>query len=331
MQLSICIFFLQSINTVHSLSETLTWAQQWTYSAATLPETLEARFIVYDPYWEWKDCIFSIGGPNCAQCMYCYNITSDTLYTWDESGFDDLTSFDLENDVFSNTVHYYNTTLAYFINKYISNIYQYDFSTKTLTTLYNMDAHNVDAACLVGRPPNSANKNELYIIPGDVDNRLYIYSINENVTYQGPNLTYSRVGQSCISTDYYKHLDGSNYQYDNKSIGYDYLYVIAGDTPYIERINLSNTYNDVLTNSWETLSVTLNNVQGFNYDFGGTVRHIFVAPFKNFIYLIGGQSSLSADYDISDITAFDLDSSTLHKIGDAMYDSAAWWGAITGI
>ena len=61
-----------------------------------------------------------------------------------------------------------------------------------------------------------------------------------------------------------------------------YLYVIGGDTTYIERININRL------DAWEVLTVRLDDMQDTSLDLSGSTRCFSPISFENFIYLTPG-------------------------------------------
>ena len=136
------------------------------------------------------------------------------------------------------------------------------------------------------------------MVTGDSTQRFFYYDLNTSILTQSTSPTYNRVGQNCIGNDY-------------SGDGETYLYLIGGDTIYIERINMYD-----IGSGWETLGVTLNDVMNSTASYSSGVRHLGIVGYYNYIYFIAGRV---AAVENPDVVVFNVETMKLFKIGEYPY------------
>ena len=62
----------------------------WTVSPTELTRNDKYTYAAYsdDPAYNYPDCIFVFGGTNVGNSIYCYNISTNSLYKWDHFSVD---------------------------------------------------------------------------------------------------------------------------------------------------------------------------------------------------------------------------------------------------
>lgn len=211
--------------------------ESWITSPVTLPANAYYGFAVYAEESSFSECIFVFGGVNCLTCMSCYNITSNTIYTYDTlttGGYrigDPAAVLIVDEDS--------GEELIYFLT-HDGYLQKYDLNTKTESNkLFSTD---VDEACLV----KNKNGTELYIVEG-AGSLFWIYDLIDSELVVGPSLSFSRTDHSCAVNEW-----------DEDD---PYLYVLGGNRVQIERIKINGLLADIETNTneyeWETLMLQL--------------------------------------------------------------------------
>ena len=240
----------------------------WTLSSAALPSANRALFCVYEEEFN-NECIWIFGGLECSTCVYCYNITSDSIYTYDT-----LTtiSFNLASTgaaLIDGIVYYWNR----------GDIRQYNITSKEDTTLVaDVKSTSSDRNCMV-RNPNTDNYNQLLIVDGDDSTDFYIYDIDTNTYTTGNSLNVSRFAPECA-------ISYSQYNDANYGVTDAYLYVIGGQTQVIERIDVTGNVSSSL---WETAFIMSDTVSGAVFDFTSSNNNYWSAiSYYDVIYMWGG-------------------------------------------
>ena len=223
-----------------------------------------------------SDCIFLIGGVNCERCIWCYNITydsmnisnNDSLYLYDTLpiGYGDGTN-DGERSVAINDTIYYITQTT---------IERYNVVTKSVSKL-NINFSNItySGVFMAGRTSlhyNTATLDELYILGTDCSwPFLFMYSLIDDDYEQTLSWASCHYMPAAIVNEY---IDGIPYLYKIGSWGGD-----------IQRRNLNAARNS--SSFWETLSYTKN---------GGDLRvknlKAIGNPKSKYIYILNGYKSI---------------------------------------
>ena len=200
--------------------------ESWTKSRTTLPQATHFQFLAHSDVY-YPECIFVFGGTTCGLCFYCYNITSDSIYsfaTLDTGGNEETAANAVMID-----------EIIYFI-PIGGDLQQFNILTKEESTRRTIAG--AAQPCMVKHP----NEDILYIVNGNLNNGFWIYNLSSSQLITASDLHVVRQDPACAVNDYI----------DDKP----YFYVIGGNTATIERINLDNVNNDNNT-QWEVLVTQL--------------------------------------------------------------------------
>ena len=256
----------------------------WTLSDDTLSVAAHGKYVAYDESYD-PELIWVFGGwsSGCWTCVEYYNITDNTLTSYD--------TLHTGTGVWGRPGCAQIGGMIYYLSD-IGEIHTYEIADKqqSTTALATIpDATN--SGCLTRDPMND---NLLYILSGQSTNTFYIYNIASGNLTQGVSLTNARYQPTCAV---------SNWEDD------PYLYVILGQSSYIERINL-NTLD-----KWEVLSLRFddNYIDGSEYNLNsGEGRLPAVVSFNQYIYTVTGYPS-SADTD--QVYYLDVENWELNLVG----------------
>ena len=243
--------------------------QSWTLSDVSLSVAAHGKYVSYDESYK-PDTIWIFGGrdSSCPTCVEYYNITDDTITSYDTLHTGTQTWGRPGSAQIGGLVYYLSKT---------GEIHTYEIDDKQQSTTALATIPDGDNDGCLTKDPN--NDNELYILSGQTTNTFYIYNIeNGNLTH-GASLTYNRFQPTCAV---------SNWENDA------YLYVILGRSSHIERINLNTLLK------WETLLLRFDDdyiqLSDYNLD-SGEGRLPAVVSFANYIYIIGGYVASNTDTD----------------------------------
>lgn len=189
--------------------------QSLTTMNATLPIGDRRKYAVFNELVD-PDCVWIFGGWIDRNSFYCYNMTSDSIYTY----------MNLTNDV--NTLG----MGAFFIDKLLyyytgsNKIIRMDILNKQETVLGNTQSPLTSyRVCMAQYPYGESNTTFFFIAGGATNNpnEFYMYNASSNFYTQGPTMeygngSYSRNIAQCITHN-------------------EYLYVFGNGDP-ISRINL---------------------------------------------------------------------------------------------
>ena len=236
-------FFLFMLIAVYICSsaadDSIVWPfQSWTLSDATLTSTTESVYAAYNSIVD-PDCIYVFDGVSCHDCVQCYNVSNDSISTYDTLSLGGY-SFGKPAVIFKDS------GLAYFITSDAA-LRVYDIPNKNATHLLTIS--DITQPCLA---MNTLNNNEIYIQGAattgttgneDPSDKFYIYYTNNNSLIEGESLTFARTHPSCIVAD--------NNGIDSND---PYLWIIGGESTYIERKRLKN---DGIYNNRSSMDATL--------------------------------------------------------------------------
>ena len=128
-----CLFFLQLSSWFYLASSQTFPLESWTLSSTSLPRADRNQFTAYNEDSYYSDCIWIWGG-NDAHTLWCYNLTNNSIQTWDTMD-SSLVSYTRQvTPQASLIITDGNTDLLYFIedNGYII---KYNLNTKNFTSL----------------------------------------------------------------------------------------------------------------------------------------------------------------------------------------------------
>ena len=104
----------------------------WTLDTNVLPSTMARAFAVYD---EARDTIFGIGGTDCTNCAYAYNLTNNSISGFSIDATDHDTTF-FNGDVCSSTLIDENTMLAM---DHTGQIWEYNVETRSISIRFGVN------------------------------------------------------------------------------------------------------------------------------------------------------------------------------------------------
>ena len=264
--------------------------QSWTLSQERLETATRAPFVVYDKSVS-EECIWVAGGLNCETCLYCYNISSNNLWSYD--------NLNIGGHLYAHESAHIIDGKMYFLQQ-SGSIQTYDFETKTESTLYT-NISGVNAGSCFAKHPNNSQFYMLGTSKPVATNQFIIFDVNSNTSYNSTKtLNHGRRYPSCIV---------NNYNDENNA----YLYVFGGDPEYIERINV-----DYLNfgSEWQVLSQTFASIDISSsiWSYSGVLRHTSPINYYNYIILMTHYVAWTSDYEHT-ILALDVSTLSLEYVG----------------
>ena len=162
---------------------------EFTLSDATLPTGDRDINVNYNKDYN-ADCIWLLGGNACPKCVYCYNITGDSIYYYDTLSTGGYTRGKTSSVMLDDTIYYV---------RYNGIALKYNISNQTETIIGDLPLTH---PCIEKHPNNTLK--ELYFIDGDSGStKFYVYNLDNNSYYQSVSLYSGRLQAECIINDYY--------------------------------------------------------------------------------------------------------------------------------
>ena len=285
------LHYLLLIRLLVSVTADLTWIES-PADSKSYPHYVGVT-VAHNPNCSYPECIFVFGGIGCEKCIYCYNITNDSLIPWG-SLTSRLWSRGVSNAAMINDKIYFINNISIITILDINNPSIQD-STSLEKSHAQFSWNNFHGSCIVSHP----NYDYYLFSQATWTPSFLIYDIN-NKTNGGPlqiwgaqlNGQIQRNLASCVVNNYN----------EDESDGDYYMYVIGGDSIYFERINLDNvikTYESGGTVSgvkWELINKTgvylnCDMSNDCKMDFSGEIRKLAVTSYQHYIYIIGGATN----------------------------------------
>ena len=285
--------------------------RSWSLSDTALPTRTRDISAFYDESFD-PDSIYMTGGQGCVSCIWKYNIRNDSISLEATVSITGWTSAGYGSSTFINGVLYWLGDSA--------NLIKYNITSgeNSLVASFN----DVYYPCLTKHPI----KNEIYIQGGsgstycENSTQFWVYDIDNNVTSQGPSLLNGRWGPTCIINDWLNINSGDSSRND------PYLYVFAGCSTYIERINVDKIFDNSngYDGDWHQLTTLFNDEtvgpSGSEFDFSTNFAYFGIFSYEQYIILMNGWDDYR--YHENEMFLFDVSKLTIKYFGQ--FSLLAW-------
>ena len=278
-------FALYALSTVFNSVDSQPFSS-FTSHNVTLPTPDRYMTVAHSHESPWfSDCIFVFHSLNCINCVYCYNLTTNTISPF--MTLSNVHPLHAPNPAQQKAIQV-NDTIYFITNN--GRLIEINLHTKTDSIITTFPAYSSCMATPRVRKFNQRDFGNVFYFSGlsisGTDTIFWMYNKLTKTTTFGSNVTIGprMNGISCVVNEYTQS-------------GIPTFYLFGGGFDIIERFELSSSISTFTTANWEVLTLTFPLPR---LDCG-------IIAYQNYIYIIGGSELFEIFWELTnDVYYYDV-------------------------